>query len=532
MDASDKAPAEQRGKTRGMWLFCLCGAGLFMFHWLRFSPQKYLWLDEITTYYLVSRDSLEGFFSSYLCGVEKTPPLYYLLLFTLTRVFEPVPLVLRSLSAVFIAGSIPLVLLALKPRFGLGVSFLAVAAGYLSSKQVALNCLEARTYGFLFFNCALLLLAYAKCLQHERPEKSVYVLIVLANFLVPASSYPGLIYCLLTAAALAVFDLSRQKFRRRLYAAFAAGWLLFFSVHGFFLLRQMASVKALSWMPPVLPESLFEQYAGLLAVPVNFLVFLLLLLLWPEFRREGNKKPEEQHMRQMTRGWVLQAGAWLLAPLVLYDLGQAGFINLFMRRYFFPSLFGVCVFLALLLSAVLRAAAGADRLEDCAAGPGRRLLFSMLILFLGWNAFQFVTRETFPVYVANTPGLEAVRPCRLPKVTFDPFVLYPGTYYARPHETYFGLTRGESKKKRLERFSPEVKRLNYKTELNTLEKFLYIESAWDPPGFDIGKWARENGYGFEKEISCGDLYRFHVLRKEPVARPGPAPRSEPQTIKK
>jgi uncharacterized membrane protein len=120
-----------------------------------------IWLDEAATIVLVHR-GVAGMLS-HLSASESAPPLYYLLVWTWTKVFGAGPLGFRSLSALVGALTVPVLYLAgrrVSPRVGVWAAALAAVnpAMYYYSQ-------ESRAYGLLILFSAAAFVMWQRALQ-------------------------------------------------------------------------------------------------------------------------------------------------------------------------------------------------------------------------------------------------------------------------------------------------------------------------------------------------------------------------------
>src|SRR5512134_1334189 len=131
--------------------------------WLRvlFLGQKGMWLDETFSVWLTNQsvaDMLQWF-----VRIDQHPPLYYLLLHYWIAHNGDTPYYARLLSALFGAGTIPIIYLIGKRMSGAVVGLAAALFLALSPFNIYYSQ-EARMYTFLMFNAAVAIYALVRLL--------------------------------------------------------------------------------------------------------------------------------------------------------------------------------------------------------------------------------------------------------------------------------------------------------------------------------------------------------------------------------
>jgi len=128
--------------------------------------QKGLWLDEAFSVWLANHSVVDML--QWIIKVDQHPPLYYLLLHSWISRIGDTPYDVRLLSALFGAGTIPVMYLIGKRISGAVVGL--AAAGFLAFSPFHIYyAQEARMYTLLTFNAAAAIYALARLLTDSRP---------------------------------------------------------------------------------------------------------------------------------------------------------------------------------------------------------------------------------------------------------------------------------------------------------------------------------------------------------------------------
>ena len=170
-----------------------------------FLGQQSFWFDEAVTVQLIEK-SFTGMLAT-LPESESTPPLYYTLAWTWSRLFGDGEVGLRSLSAVFGTATVPAAYAAARVLVSHRAA-LAVAALVTCSPLLVWYSQEARAYALLVFLSALSILALASALM--RPSARAFGTWAAVAALALASHYFAIFLIGAEAAALVLVHRRRR----------------------------------------------------------------------------------------------------------------------------------------------------------------------------------------------------------------------------------------------------------------------------------------------------------------------------------
>jgi hypothetical protein len=128
---------------------------------------KGMWLDETFSVWLANHSVVE--LLQWTAKIDQHPPLYYLLLHYWVALNGDTPHSVRLLSALFGAGTIPIVYLIGKRMSGAIMGLAAAVLLALSPFNIRF-AQEARMYTCLTFNAAVAIYALSDCLQIHAPS--------------------------------------------------------------------------------------------------------------------------------------------------------------------------------------------------------------------------------------------------------------------------------------------------------------------------------------------------------------------------
>src|SRR4030065_210211 len=147
-------------------IITLMGGGLLFF----LIANKGLWLDETLSIWVSSHSVVEML--QWIAKIDQHPPLYYLLLHYWIALNGDTPYDVRLLSALFGAGTIPVIYLIGKRMSGVGMGLAAAVILALSPFNIRL-AQEARMYTCLAFNAAVAIYALVILLTDSRSARPI-----------------------------------------------------------------------------------------------------------------------------------------------------------------------------------------------------------------------------------------------------------------------------------------------------------------------------------------------------------------------
>jgi hypothetical protein len=140
--------------------------------WLRvlLLDQKGLWLDETFSVWLAKHSF--GEMLHWVASIDQHPPLYYLLLHSWVALKGDAPYTIRLLSALFGAGTIPIIYLIGKRMSGTVMGLAAAVILALSPFHIY-YAQETRMYTLLTFNAAVAIYALVRLLTDPRAAEPI-----------------------------------------------------------------------------------------------------------------------------------------------------------------------------------------------------------------------------------------------------------------------------------------------------------------------------------------------------------------------
>jgi hypothetical protein len=147
-------------------LITLIGGGLRVL----FIGNKGMWLDETFSVWLANHSVVDML--QWIARIDQHPPLYYLLLHYWIALNGDTPYYARLLSALFGAGTIPVIYLIGKRMSGVAVGLAAAVFLALSPFNIY-YAQETRMYTFLMFNAAVAIYALVRLLTDSRSARPI-----------------------------------------------------------------------------------------------------------------------------------------------------------------------------------------------------------------------------------------------------------------------------------------------------------------------------------------------------------------------
>ena len=485
--------------SRGTWALTLFFAGLLGWEFWAESRVKVLWLDELYTYYQVSGKSWGEFVNSLSSGANLMPPVYFGAVWLIGQIVELTPTAMRVLSLVAVIAVVPVLARALRRVASWPVIAVAIVGGLLFDRMFWAQVAEARPYAFGILLVALL--AEAVVSGSESNEVSVrrWGWLVALTFLMPATHYFLGLYSAAALVAVIVGDVSARRISGRVYAAFAAGWLLFAVLCGPIFWAQLANVgQGTGW---IAPSSRTDLVNYLVAVSPTLLVPLVGLGVVAVMIRLLSKavhgvSEEVGHSKAARLSAAVLAMVWAGFPVAVLAVSVVTDRGLYVDRYFAPSVVGVVLGVAMVGQVLWRGVFGKARGEQRDQVGGGMLVSGAVVIaiaamtggfFLGTQTAWKPGRERLADEVHARGGL---------KVSADEHAYFHGLYYGRAGERYALLCESDAVRRRWTQFNEKVRTIS-EAGLVKMDEFVWLSPTTKKPESAFPEWAEERGYAFE-----------------------------------
>ena len=221
------------------------------------------WHDESWTWAL-AQGSLSDLFRN-LIHLDNHPPLYYLLLWPLSKISVSEAM-LRAPSAIFGIASLPFMFLIGRTLGGtmaglLAMAFLAVAPFHVKHSQ------EARGYALLFLLCVISLNLLLSLRQQPNRRSTLFGL-AMVTALIVYTEYLGVFFILGEVWVVLVLAYHNQVFGKRALFAAVGGFALFLPWVPF-AIQHVTGVSGGFWLPKPTPGIVCYELGRLLAYSEN-----------------------------------------------------------------------------------------------------------------------------------------------------------------------------------------------------------------------------------------------------------------------
>ena len=316
------------------------------------SARKQAWMDEVFTWKEASDHSLLHLYSAIQHGADGGQPLFYTTVWLWAKLFGTTVLSFRLYSCAAVCAALLVTWKALRRYYGMWATAFGVLLIWGTSGTLLDQNAEGRFYGLYLLSVAISVEMYACLVSRDEPGRWLLFLAFCSQAALVSTHVLGLIYGGLILLALMLADAGMRRFRFKVYAAWASGWLALL-VWIPAIRASMAAGKPHGWIPlprlqTVLTSYLFDTWLEWLvwlqrhagdgaftvgrAVTGLFLLVPLLAVLWMAIK--GRRSP-----------LLLPAAALLAAPVLLYLLSHL-LTPVFVPRYVLPSAIGMAIVLA------------------------------------------------------------------------------------------------------------------------------------------------------------------------------------------
>jgi hypothetical protein len=219
------------------------------------SPKKYLWNDELFSWYLVADPSFSHMWKAFSDELNNTPPLYFVFGWAWARVFGASELSLRLLSSLGLSAALVVVWAMLRRVYGFWPSWIGTLVVFLTSRIVLIENAEARMYGLFVALGAAVVYQYERLNRRHRSTLRDLAGVALVHGALVNTHLFGPFYSGAALVAYAIVDLQRKTLRWGIYVAIVIGWLCFFLYLPAFLV-QIGAGRPRAWMPVPVPGDL------------------------------------------------------------------------------------------------------------------------------------------------------------------------------------------------------------------------------------------------------------------------------------
>jgi hypothetical protein len=422
------------------------------------SPHQPMWLDEVYTYYGVAHDSLGALLKSFSTNFNATPPLYFITIWALSKVFPLSPLSLRLYSTLASGAALCLIWAILRRHTDFVISSVTTLAAFLTSELFLFHNAEARFYGAYIALVAWTTYNYESLCLEAHPSSRRLIWNGISHALAISCTYVAGLYSFAILLSLLIRDRAVGAWRPAVYLSVMAGWLplilyapLIWSQRG--ATRWMPETHVSAALDPVglglHPYVLFCSFAGLAAITF--------LKRYGSQSRDavisGDRPRVEKRLHLIILGF-----AFLAVPYVMLIFSLAG-VPVLLERYALPSLIGVALLFGGVSTELFWESAhessksGASGTIGSGTGLFGRLLaaamLAALLTFPLWRAASYVRGEITEDKVArygadDAEGIVA---------TSDAHTYFPRYFYSRESRTIYYVVRDPELQERVATFN-------------------------------------------------------------------------------
>jgi 4-amino-4-deoxy-L-arabinose transferase-like glycosyltransferase len=384
------------------------------------SSRKYLWYDELVSFYLTTDPSPAHMVHSIANNVDTAPPIYHLIGWVWIRIFGGNPFGLRLFSSLGLGLSILVMWTLLKRVYGGWIALVSVLLVFMLSEQILYQNAEARFYGLYMLLCVLTIAMYQHLGEQKPVSRRMLILNAATHATLILTHYPGVVYSGVVLLAFIMRDLSRRERNIAHYASILAGWGLFLPWLPAFI-NQFSLAREVSWIVRPNLELLSAMYLrGIsLHIPLTLIAFAIGSLL-------GRRKYAAVPINAPRLSLRIIGICFLLSPFVNWLLSQFT-TSLFYPRYMLPTAFGWIILLA---------DAAVPTLTALFQMTTRSVVFRVVIAL--WIAFLLCVPvlDAFRFNELTSPleNIEQVGNNDLPIVTTGPIRFFLIYYYAPPDQ--------------------------------------------------------------------------------------------------
>jgi hypothetical protein len=308
-------------------LFCFC--------------QKFFWIDELFSYYLLSDPSFMHMMGAFHDKINSTPPLYFFLGWLWARIFGSTELSLRLFSSIGICIAFTVVWITLRQTYSfLSTSFGTLAVFCTSSIILSQNS-EARMYGLFLAVCSLGLLQYDFL---NRSLNKIQWHSLFINGCIHGAIVQTHLFGIFYSGAILFAQILRDRyfdiFKHRVYLSIILGWLpLIFYVPSF--LNQADVGYPRSWISNPSVNDLISLLSPSFPLFLGFNVLLLIIwlgglnfILVGKENFRGYKRSPQNHKAEISL--VIFAYSFLAVPIFVWFLSRT-IKPIFIDRYMIPT---------------------------------------------------------------------------------------------------------------------------------------------------------------------------------------------------
>jgi len=473
-----------------------------------------IWVDEVFTLYQVDDKSFEEMIRSFEGGVNAIPYLYFVVIWAIGVLIRHTVITLRLISTFFTIMSVIVMHNLIKRIYSTDIAVVSVISILLISDVSIYEALDARPYTMYLLTIIVLVYITYNFLNKQYARRQ-YWQIVIGTALVVCTHYFGLIYAgIIMVCVLWSIWFYEKRIDMKTVLAFFAGFLISIIIHYDQLLLFVGNKGLVdpNWMgiPNLYGLRWTYSQLGIVKVIVSALLAVVLTLAIPksgsmsvdDSRKTGNF-PE---MLNMSRGeafiFSVSAG-FILIPCIFYAL--SGIKNVFLLRYFFPTLIASTFLVALALGRIKRAIPP-DIIKKCRTV----ILAFVCISFAALTAFEVKVAIANGRYYYDNDLLNINMKKELSTkyslhdvqsriiVTNNMHVYFPLTYYYGDHFKIAIVRRTAGEIIKMAIFNRNLHGM-LPSDLLNLTSFIFINLRWkwDPnsfPEFDILEWAAQNSY--------------------------------------
>ena len=318
---------------------------IFAFGVLYLQSLKAPWVDECYSYFGVWHDNFSEFYDSMLTGINFSPPLYFLINFTIQTIFPTSIEQLRFQSLVFIILGIFISFLLTRKHFGSTTAFISTIL--VASQSVLLLCQaqEARHYS-MFFACG----AWVLYMQgfNDIGVKKYQCITFFAHLCLCQVHYLGIIFSGLVGLSLLISENEKTLIKRIPFHVFAA-WILTLPIYLLLLTHQSSHLG--NWSKPNELSDLLNGYNdSLLILTIMIPVFVFIIIN----KTDRSSKTQIIEGIRLSRPIAVTSLLWVSVPFVFWIISNLTSLNLFVDRYFIPKESALVFLFAYGLSFVLQ----------------------------------------------------------------------------------------------------------------------------------------------------------------------------------
>lgn len=399
--------------TKG-FIFPISCAVMLIVKCVNESLTKYMWMDEILTYFPSSLSFFE-MLSFVNDKINAGNYAYFITIWFWAKLFSATALSLRLFSSLCFCLSILLIWLALKKMYGLWSSSIAVLIVFLSSALIINQNSEARFYGMLFAELSALFFITVNNSNKKDVSKGTLISLFLLNGLLPLTHLFGFIYSALFLCSTIISDLKGGRFRSTYYIVSLSGWMLFIPFFPSFK-RTLELSKPHFWIKQPLLNDLTSFYLSESVIYLFLLlaVFTIIILTSAQSKSASNSRSSYTVLLIAAFSLVLPLFAWIYSQF---------FQSLFLPRYMIIFELGLLIMAAASLSRIFKG--------YVLPKYAKIIVFVLLIVV----SISSINAETS--YVNPAIGTTDSFPPGIPIVSDRPHSYLPRNFYNPLHREYY-----------------------------------------------------------------------------------------------